>query len=58
MVWDAAIEAASQRLRAVMRAALSFLLGVVIVPILYVLLQSLREWLKGLGKKGAPPKTA
>ncbi|NRB34551.1 MAG: efflux RND transporter permease subunit [Rhodobacteraceae bacterium] len=77
---DAALEAASQRFRAVMMTALSFLLGVVpllvasgagaasqnaigvavfggmlaatvlgvvLVPVLYVLLQTLREWLKG-----------
>ena len=79
---EAALEAASQRFRAVMMTALSFLLGVVpllaasgagaasqkaigiavfggmlaatvlgviIVPVLYVLLQSLREWIKGTG---------
>ena len=83
---EAAIEAASQRFRAVMMTALSFLLGVVplvaasgagaasqqaigiavfggmlaatvigviIVPVLYVLLQGAREWIKGQGK----PKT-
>ncbi|MEM8803358.1 MAG: efflux RND transporter permease subunit, partial [Pseudomonadota bacterium] len=77
---EAAVEAASQRFRAVMMTALSFLLGVVplviangagaasqqaigiavfggmlaatvlgviIVPVLYVLLQSAREWVKG-----------
>jgi HAE1 family hydrophobic/amphiphilic exporter-1 len=84
---DAAIEAASQRFRAVMMTALSFLLGVVpllvasgagaasqkaigvavfggmlaatvigvvIVPILYVLLQQAREWAKGTNKKAEP----
>ena len=78
---EAAVEAASQRFRAVMMTALSFLLGVVplvvasgagaasqsaigiavfggmlaatvigviVVPVLYVMLQSLREWLKRL----------
>jgi HAE1 family hydrophobic/amphiphilic exporter-1 len=83
---DAAVEAATQRFRAVMMTALSFLLGVVpllvasgagaasqraigvavfggmlaatvlgviIVPILYVLLQGAREWVKGLGKPNA-----
>ncbi|WP_428927609.1 efflux RND transporter permease subunit [Marinibacterium sp. SX1] len=87
---EAAIEAASQRFRAVMMTALSFLLGVVplltasgagaasqsaigiavfggmlaatvigviVVPVLYVLLQGLREWLKSLGggKAAATP---
>lgn len=85
---DAAIEAASQRFRAVMMTALSFLLGVVplltangagaasqkaigvavfggmlaatvigvvIVPILYVLLQSAREWIKSIGRKERSP---
>ncbi len=88
---EAAIEAASQRFRAVMMTALSFLLGVVpllaasgagaasqkaigvavfggmlaatvigvvIVPILYVLLQGMREWIKGIGKKDAPNEAA
>ncbi|MGX9350357.1 efflux RND transporter permease subunit [Shimia sp. W99] len=83
---EAAIEAASQRFRAVMMTALSFLLGVVplvvasgagaasqqaigiavfggmlaatvigviIVPVLYVLLQGAREWVKGQGKAEA-----
>ncbi len=83
---DAAVEAATQRFRAVMMTALSFLLGVVplliasgagaasqqaigvavfggmlaatvlgviIVPILYVLLQGAREWVKGVGKPKA-----
>ncbi|MBO9474688.1 multidrug efflux RND transporter permease subunit [Shimia sp. R10_1] len=84
---EAAIEAASQRFRAVMMTALSFLLGVVpllaasgagaasqkaigvavfggmlaatvigviLVPILYVLLQGTREWIKGFGRKAEP----
>ncbi|MDA5558454.1 efflux RND transporter permease subunit [Shimia sp. MMG029] len=84
---EAAIEAASQRFRAVMMTALSFLLGVVpllaasgagaasqkaigvavfggmlaatvigviLVPILYVLLQGMREWIKGFGRKAEP----
>ena len=88
---EAAIEAASQRFRAVMMTALSFLLGVVpllvangagaasqkaigvavfggmlaatvigvvIVPILYVLLQGMREWVKGTNKKAEPPEAA
>ncbi|MBO9400424.1 multidrug efflux RND transporter permease subunit [Shimia sp. R9_3] len=88
---EAAIEAASQRFRAVMMTALSFLLGVVpllaasgagaasqkaigvavfggmlaatvigvvIVPILYVLLQGMREWIKGIGKKNEPSEAA
>ncbi|MGR3805083.1 efflux RND transporter permease subunit [Marinibacterium profundimaris] len=83
---EAAIEAASQRFRAVMMTALSFLLGVVplvvasgagaasqsaigiavfggmlaatvigviVVPVLYVMLQILREWLKGSGSRPA-----
>lgn len=85
-VKEAAIEAASQRFRAVMMTALSFLLGVVpllvasgagaasqkaigvavfggmlaatvvgvvLVPVLYVILQSMREWVKGTGKAAA-----
>jgi HAE1 family hydrophobic/amphiphilic exporter-1 len=88
---EAAIEAASQRFRAVMMTALSFLLGVVpllvangagaasqkaigvavfggmlaatvigvvVVPILYVLLQGMREWVKGTNKKAEPSETA
>ncbi len=88
---EAAIEAASQRFRAVMMTALSFLLGVVpllvangagaasqkaigvavfggmlaatvigvvIVPILYVLLQGMREWVKGTNKKAEPSEAA
>ncbi len=88
---EAAIEAASQRFRAVMMTALSFLLGVVpllvangagaasqkaigvavfggmlaatvigvvIVPILYVLLQGMREWVKGTNKKTEPSEAA
>ncbi len=88
---EAAIEAASQRFRAVMMTALSFLLGVVpllaangagaasqkaigvavfggmlaatvigviIVPILYVLLQQLREWVKGTNKAVEPSEAA
>ena len=84
---EAATEAASQRFRAVMMTALSFLLGVVplmaasgagaasqsaigiavfggmlaatvigviVVPVLYVMLQGMREWLKSLGRKPAP----
>ncbi|WP_204112839.1 multidrug efflux RND transporter permease subunit [Shimia biformata] len=84
---EAALEAASQRFRAVMMTALSFLLGVVpllvasgagaasqqaigvavfggmlfatglgviIVPVLYVLLQSMREWVKGRGASPTP----
>lgn len=83
---EAALEAASQRFRAVMMTALSFLLGVVpllaasgagaasqkaigiavfggmlaatvlgviIVPVLYVLLQRAREWAKGTRKEEA-----
>lgn len=82
-VKEAAIEAASQRFRAVMMTALSFLLGVVplmvasgagaasqkaigiavfggmlaatvigviLVPVLYVILQNAREWVKGTNK--------
>ncbi len=88
---EAAIEAASQRFRAVMMTALSFLLGVVpllvangagaasqkaigvavfggmlaatvigvvIVPILYVLLQGMREWVKGTNKKSERSEAA
>ncbi|MFY0661982.1 MAG: multidrug efflux RND transporter permease subunit [Shimia sp.] len=88
---EAAVEAASQRFRAVMMTALSFLLGVVpllvangagaasqkaigvavfggmlaatvigviIVPILYVLLQGMREWVKGANKKAEPSEAA
>ncbi|WP_299418929.1 multidrug efflux RND transporter permease subunit [uncultured Shimia sp.] len=88
---EAAIEAASQRFRAVMMTALSFLLGVVpllvangagaasqkaigvavfggmlaatvigviIVPILYVLLQGVREWVKGTNKQVVPSDAA
>jgi len=88
---EAAIEAASQRFRAVMMTALSFLLGVVpllaangagaasqkaigvavfggmlaatvigviLIPILYVLLQQLREWVKGTNRKAEPGKAA
>lgn len=84
---EAAIEAASQRFRAVMMTALSFLLGVVplllasgagaasqqaigvavfggmlaatvlgviIIPVLYVLLQNAREWAKGTNKGTTP----
>ncbi|MEP2715143.1 multidrug efflux RND transporter permease subunit [Pseudophaeobacter sp.] len=83
---EAAMEAASQRFRAVMMTALSFLLGVVpllaasgagaasqqaigiavfggmlaatvlgviIVPVLYVILQGTREWIKGTNKAPA-----
>ncbi|MDJ0858424.1 MAG: multidrug efflux RND transporter permease subunit [Dinoroseobacter sp.] len=83
---EAAVEAASQRFRAVMMTALSFLLGVVplvlasgagaasqqaigiavfggmlaatvvgviIVPVLYVLLQRMREWMKGSRNKSS-----
>jgi HAE1 family hydrophobic/amphiphilic exporter-1 len=90
-ITEAAIEAASQRFRAVMMTALSFLLGVVpllvangagaasqkaigvavfggmlaatvigvvIVPILYVLLQGMREWVKGTNKKAKPSEAA
>ena len=86
---EAAVEAASQRFRAVMMTALSFLLGVVplvvasgagaasqsaigiavfggmlaatvigviVVPVLYVMLQSLREWLKRLTGGGQTAK--
>ncbi len=86
-VREAAIEAASQRFRAVMMTALSFLLGVVpllaangagaasqkaigvavfggmlaatvigvvIVPVLYVILQNAREWVKGTNKTAEP----
>ncbi|WP_424985701.1 efflux RND transporter permease subunit [Microbulbifer sp. S227A] len=85
---EAALEAASQRFRAVMMTALSFLLGVVplmtasgagaasqkaigyavfggmlaatvigviLVPVLYVIMQSLREFAKGLGESAAKP---
>ncbi|GAA6179645.1 multidrug efflux RND transporter permease subunit [Shimia sp. NS0008-38b] len=88
---EAAIEAASQRFRAVMMTALSFLLGVVpllaasgagaasqkaigvavfggmlaatvigviIIPVLYVLLQGAREWVKGTGKAEEPTEAA
>ncbi|WP_425091513.1 efflux RND transporter permease subunit [Tropicimonas sp. S265A] len=84
---EAAMEAASQRFRAVMMTALSFLLGVIplvlasgagaasqqaigiavfggmlaatvlgviIVPVLYVLLQQAREWMKGKPKTETP----
>ncbi len=86
---DAAIEAATQRFRAVMMTALSFLLGVVpllmasgagaasqkaigiavfggmlaatvigviIVPVLYVILQRSREWVKGIKQDDAAPQ--
>ena len=87
---EAALEAASQRFRAVMMTALSFLLGVVpllvasgagaasqqaigiavfggmlaatvlgviIVPVLYVILQGIREWIKGTNRqKDAQPQ--
>ncbi|TKZ19362.1 efflux RND transporter permease subunit [Shimia litoralis] len=86
---DAAIEAATQRFRAVMMTALSFLLGVVpllmasgagaasqkaigiavfggmlaatvigviIVPVLYVILQRSREWVKGVKQDDAAPQ--
>ena len=86
---DAAIEAATQRFRAVMMTALSFLLGVVpllmasgagaasqkaigiavfggmlaatvigviIVPVLYVILQRSREWVKGVKQDEATPQ--
>ena len=32
--------------------------GIVIVPILYVLLQGMREWIKGIGKKSEPSEAA
>ncbi|MDP5215714.1 multidrug efflux RND transporter permease subunit [Ruegeria sp. 2205SS24-7] len=89
---EAAAEAASQRFRAVMMTALSFLLGVVpllaasgagaasqqaigiavfggmlaatlvgviLVPVLYAVMQGMREWLKGSkGKDPDPPEDA
>lgn len=88
---EAAIEAATQRFRAVMMTALSFLLGVlpllvasgagaasqkaigvavfggmlaatvigvVLVPVLYVILQSLREKVKGTANKPEPTEAA
>jgi HAE1 family hydrophobic/amphiphilic exporter-1 len=88
---EAALEAASQRFRAVMMTALSFLLGVVpllaasgagaesqkaigiavfggmlaatilgvvLVPILYAVLQSMREWVKRRGMRPATESNA
>jgi multidrug efflux pump len=85
---EAAAEAATQRFRAVMMTALSFLLGVIplltangagaasqkaigtavfggmlaatvigvmLVPVLYALMQELREWIKGFFKGGSQP---